>query len=341
MAPTNPPPSEPGASLAARRAGRERPPAARGRNRPVLASAGLVLSLWALVACAGAQGAAGASGPTVTVAAAGDIACDPSNGNFNGGAGTGSACQQGATAEAVAALAPDAVLVLGDNQYEQGTRAQYDVSYAPSWGAFMANTYPVPGNHEYYTSGAAGYYDYFGNRAGDPTKGYYSFDLGAWHVVALNSNCAKVGGCDAGSPQEQWLRADLAAHPARCTLAYWHHPRYSSGNHGDDAAMTDIWQALADAGADVVLSGHDHDYERFAPQDAHGHRDDAAGVRQFVVGTGGRSHYGLPAPGPNSQAVSDDTFGVLSMTLRPDSYDWAFAPIAGQSYSDSGSADCH
>ena len=159
-----------------------------------------------------------------------------------------------------------AVLLLGDIQYEDGAYSKFLASYDPSWGRVKSITKPAPGNHEYQSGSAADYYRYFGAAAGDPAKGYYSYDLGGWHLVALNSNCSFVGGCGAGSPQEQWLRADLAAHPASCTLAYWHHPRFSSGAHGSDATYTAFWQALYDANAEVVLVGHDHDYERFAPQ---------------------------------------------------------------------------
>ena len=182
------------------------------------------------------------------------------------------------------------VFTLGDDAYENGSPKQFADCYGPTWGRFKARTRPVVGNHEYGTAFAAGYFDYFGAAAGDRTKGYYSYDLGKWHLVVINSNCAQVGGCHAGSPQEQWLRQDLAAHPAPCTVAMWHHPRYSSGEHGDDRSMRDIWQALYDADADVVLSGHDHDYERFAP----------AGRRQ-QVGPGARHppvrrRHGRPRP---------------------------------------------
>jgi len=314
---------------------------ARGVRRA--AAVGLAVgAVIGLVACA----RAGSPGGAVMIAAAGDIACDPGSGSWNGGAGSSSSCHELATSELLLALHPDRVLTLGDNQYEDGALAKYRQSFDPSWGRLKSITEPSVGNHEYGTSGAAGYFGYFGPAAGDPAKGYYSYDLGAWHVVALNSNCGEVGGCGAGSPQEQWLRADLAAHAAECTLAYWHHPRFSSGStHGSDTGMSAVWQALAEHRAELVLSGHEHNYERFAPQDADGALDPVGGVVQFVVGTGGKSHYrDLGTPLPNSLIRDDTTFGVLKLTLRPSAYDWQFVPDAtgsGGSFTDSGSAACH
>ncbi len=273
------------------------------------------------------------------VVAAGDIACDPSDSAFNGGAGTATACQQAATAGLIAAAAPDAVLPMGDNQYLDGTLSTYQASYDLSWGQFKSLTRPVPGNHEYQTSGAAGYYDYFGASAADRTKGYYSYDLGTWHVIALNSNCAPVGGCNAGSPQEQWLRADLAAHPAECVMAYWHHPRFSSGEHGNTLDMQTFWQDLYAAGADIVLSGHDHDYERFARQDPFGTAD-LMGLRQFVVGTGGKSFYGFLGIQPNSEFRQANAFGVLKLTLGTGAFTWQFVTAPDARAVDSGSETC-
>jgi hypothetical protein len=233
------------------------------------------------------------------------------------------------------------VITLGDNAYDSGTASEYTNCYDPSWGRNKARTHPAVGNHEYLTTGAAGYFGYFGAAAGDSTRGYYSYNLGAWHIIVINSNCAPVGGCQTGSPQEKWLRADLAANPAACTLAYWHHPRFSSGQHGSNTFMQPIWQALYDAGADVVLNGHDHIYERFAPQDPSGQADPARGIREFVVGTGGRSHYTIGTAITNSEVRNRDTFGVLKMTLHTNSYDWTFVPEAGKTFTDSGSATCH
>jgi len=274
------------------------------------------------------------------IAAAGDIACDPERSSFAGGRGVGMTCRQAATSDLLVGAGYRAVLALGDIQYEDASHAKFLSSYDRSWGRVKDVTRPVPGNHEYRTPGAAGYFEYFGEAAGDPTEGYYSFDLGTWHVVALNSNCAAVGGCHESSPQETWLRADLAATSARCTLAYWHHPRYSSGVHGSDRAYQAFWQALYDANADVVLVAHDHDYERFAPQDANGRRDIPRGILQFVVGTGGRSLRRFTHIEPNSETRDVSSFGVLELTLGAGAYAWRFRPAVG-TFTDSGSAKCH
>ncbi len=275
------------------------------------------------------------------VALAGDIACDPASSSFNGGLGTHNRCRQAAVAD----LMPDgryaAVLPVGDTQYEDATLKKFLGSYALSWGRLKDITRPVPGNHEYRTPGAAGYFDYFGAAAGRRSRGYYSFDVGAWHVVALNSNCAAVGGCGTGSPQKRWLRADLEANTSRCTLAYWHHPRFSSGRHGNTTAVAPLYRALYRAGADVVVAGHDHSYERFARLTPRGTLDRERGIRSFVVGTGGKEHYEFPDVKPHSRARNADTFGVLELVLRPRGYDWRFVPEAGKSFTDTGSASCH
>lgn len=229
------------------------------------------------------------------------------------------------------------VFTTGDNAYSSGTTDEYASCYGPSWGRHKGRTRPSAGNHDYGTAGAAGYFGYFGSTAGEPGKGYYSYDLGAWHIIVLNSNIA-VG---AGTPQEQWLRADLAAHSVACTLAYWHHPRFSSGIvHGSDASLQALWQALYDYGADVILVGHEHNYERFAPQDPSGNADPARGIRQFVVGTGGRSHYVFGIPIANSEVRNSDTYGVLKLTLHSTSYTWEFIPEGGKTFKDSGDAAC-
>jgi hypothetical protein len=231
------------------------------------------------------------------------------------------------------------VLPLGDVQYNSGTAAEFAGSYQPSWGRLKAITRPAVGNHEYGSPGAAPYFHYFGAAAGDPEKGYYSYELGSWHLIALNSNCAQIDGCSDGSRQVRWLLADLAAHPVTCTLAYWHHPRFSSGQNGDAASMDTIWRDLNAAGADVVLNGHDHDYERFgrmAPDGRHAVR----GLREFVVGTGGISHYQVQTVRRNSVTHDDATFGVLLLTLHPTSYSWQFIPVAGGRFTDSGSGNC-
>jgi len=279
-------------------------------------------------------------GGSIIIAAAGDIACDPTTSNFNGGAGTSNACHMRQTSDLILALHPDAVLVLGDLQYENGTAAKLAQSYDPTWGRLKAISYPTAGGgHDQY--GFGDYHTYWGERAAPDGRPYYSFDLGVWHFISLSSNCDRVGGCEAGSAQEQWLRADLSAHPTACTLAFWHEPRFSSGQHGSPASMQPIWQVLYDGGADIVLNGHDHDYERFAPQDPTGKSDPVDGIREFVVGTGGANHYPIGAPIANSEVQNDKTFGVLKLTLHPNSYDWAFVPEPGKSFSDSGSSACH
>ncbi len=282
-------------------------------------------------------------GPPVVgprIAAAGDIACDPASAAYDRGAGIGLACRQQATSNVLVDGRYRAVLALGDLQYEEGTADAFVASYDPTWGRVKAITRPVPGNHEYETRGAAGYYAYFGPGAGDPTRGYYSFDVGAWHVIALNSNCSAVGGCSEDSPQERWLRADLASHSALCVLAFWHHPRFSSGSYGTDATYAAFWQALYDAGADVVLVGHDHDYERFAPQTPAGDLDLERGIREFVVGTGGKSQRPFSTIRPNSQARAATTFGILELTLGASAYRWRYRPAVG-SFTDSGATRCH
>jgi acid phosphatase type 7 len=276
----------------------------------------------------------------VTVAAAGDIACAPDDASYRGGAGSGLSCRQLATSDLLTSGNYDAVLTLGDNQYEKGEYANFVSSYGPSWGRVKAITHPAVGNHEYYTPRAAGYFRYFGAVAGNPAKGYYSFDLGAWHLVALNSNCAEVGGCGERSPQTRWLRADLAAHKqAKCTLAYWHHPRFSSGLHGTDPAYAAFWRALYAAKAELVLVGHDHDYERFAPQTPNGVRDETRGVRELVVGTGGRSLRSFEGSAPNSVVRDATSFGILALTLSPTRYSWRFVPAVG-TFTDSGTSRC-
>ena len=236
---------------------------------------------------------------------------------------------------------PGTVAVLGDNVYEDGTAQEYTNCYAPTWGRHKTRTRPTPGNHEYHATAAAPYFAYFGAAAGEPGKGYYSYNLGAWHIVVLNSNCDDMGGCSRSSPQGQWLLADLAANPATCTLAYWHHPRFNSGAlHGNNAQAQDFWQILYDYGADVVLNGHEHLYERFAPQQPTGAANPSRGLREFIVGTGGGALSTFGTIRPNSEVRNSNTFGVLKLTLYPTRYDWQFVPIAGQTFTDTGSAPC-
>ena len=273
------------------------------------------------------------------IAAAGDIACDPSDGSFNGGNGTTNNCRQKAVSDLFVGRNFSAVLALGDIQYEDGAASKYLQSFDPSWGRAKNIIRPAVGNHEYLTAGASGYFNYFGAAAGNSSKGYYSFDIGAWHIIALNSNCSQVGGCGVGSPQEQWLKADLAAHPTMCTLAYWHHPRFSSGQHGSNTSYGAFWNALYAARAELVLSGHDHDYERFAPQNPSGAAD-SNGIQQFVVGTGGKNHYQFMSIQPNSVVRNPDTYGILKLTLHATSYDWQFVPEPGKTFTDSGTRNC-
>jgi hypothetical protein len=296
----------------------------------------------------------GLVGTDAVVAAAGDIACDPSDSRFNAGLGTASACHEKATSDILVnngALA--AILALGDDQYDCGSSSDFLNSFDPTWGRVKSLLRPIPGNHEYSatnpdaygvsdcTTGATGYYSYFGAAAGDSTKGYYSYDVGSWHLIALNSECYAIGGCGAGSPEETWLRADLTAHPAACTLAYWHRPRFSSGRSGSDSTYNTFWQDLYAAGADIVLNGHDHDYERFAPQNPAGALDQRTGIREFVVGTGGKEHYGFVSVVANSEVRNSDTFGVLELGLGANGYSWQFIPDAPGAFTDSGTASCH
>ena len=236
---------------------------------------------------------------------------------------------------------PGTIALLGDNVYENGSTAEYADCYGPSWGRHKSRTKPSAGNHEYQTTNASGYYGYFGTAAGDPAKGYYSYDIADWHIVVLNSNCGVVS-CAAGSAQEQWLRADLAANRQLCTLAYFHHPRFNSGaTHGNTAAVAPFWDALQQLGADVILNGHEHLYERFAPQTAAAVADPANGIRQFTVGTGGRAFYTVGTIQPNSEIRNNTANGVLKLTLNVGTYTWQFVPVAGQTFTDAGTGKCH
>ena len=237
------------------------------------------------------------------------------------------------------------VFTLGDNAYESGSASEYTNCYGPSWGqpSIKSRTKPVPGNHEYNTTNATGYYNYFGAAAGDPTKGYYAYDLGAWRIYVLNTNtgtCSVVG-CGAGSTQELWLKNDLAANPRQCVLAMWHHSRFSSGQHGNNTISSALWQALYDARAELVLSGHDHTYERFAPQNPTAGLDTANGIVEFVVGTGGKDHYGFPTIRANSLVRDNTASGLLKLTLSAGSWTFQFLPEPGKTFTDSGSGTCH
>lgn len=229
-----------------------------------------------------------------------------------------------------------AVFTAGDNAYMNGTASEFANCYGPTWGRHRARTRPSPGNHDYGTPDAAGYFGYFGESAGPAGRGYYSYDLGSWHIVSLNTNIA----VSAGSEQVSWLKADLASHPSRCSLAYYHHPLFSSGQNGGESRQRDLWRVLHAYGVDVIVSGHDHVYERFSPQDADGRLDAAGGIRQFTVGTGGGQPYGFRTIERNSE-VRGSTWGVIRLALRASEYSWEFIPVAGESFQDSGRDVCH
>jgi 3',5'-cyclic AMP phosphodiesterase CpdA len=282
---------------------------------------------------ADAPGAGVDASAGVSVYAAGDIArCAHPDPRFSGAADT--------AAIVAAGLADDpgaVVLTLGDHTYPRGRAGEFARCYAPTWGRFKDRTWPTPGNHEYSTPGAAPYFAYFGARAGN---GHYSFDLGSWHLVSLDSNLAPAE----HAAQLEWLREDLASHPAPCTLAYWHHPLYSSGGHGSIPKMRDVWEVLYRAGAEIVLSGHDHDYERFAPQDAGARLDPARGIREFVVGTGGAYPTPFLWPATNSEVRDASQFGVLRLRLLDGGYEWEFMPVGelpAGAVPDRGRGSCH
>jgi hypothetical protein len=272
------------------------------------------------------------------------IPAKPENTAVLVGAGDIADCKDLSGAEATANLLdkiPGTVMAVGDLAYPDGTAANFEC-YDKTWGRVKSRTRPAPGNHEFHSTGATYYFQYFGQAAGDPGKGYYSYELGAWHIVVLNSECVAAGGCDAASAQGQWLRADLAAHPVACTLAYFHKPLFSSGGtHGDDLLMKPLWDALYEANADVIVNGHDHDYERFAPQTPDGTADSSRGIREFVVGTGGKNLRPFGVVRANSEVHSLEAFGILKLTLLPGRYQWEFIPQAGRSFTDFGAGACH
>jgi hypothetical protein len=286
------------------------------------------------------------------IAAAGDISCDPANSHWNGGNGDSANCRQKATSDLLVGSNVVAVLPLGDNQYECGSLWAYQHAYDLSWGRVKSITRPSPGNHDYLdhggadcssaNAGAAGYYGYFGSLAGTvaPGKGYYGYDVGSWHLISLNTNCGDAGGCNTTSAQGRWLAADLAAHAGRCILAYWHIPLYSSGGRANGNSQS-FWNALYAAHADVILNGHDHIYERFAPQNPSGQLDTANGIREFIAGTGGNNHTSIANVAANSLVRDTTAFGVLELTLHPGSYDWQFLAVAGDTFTDSGTGQCH
>jgi calcineurin-like phosphoesterase family protein len=296
-----------------------------------------------LVACVvttvavGAFAAASPGASEPVIYAAGDIACKP------GDPVTSTKCHERKTSDIILSGGAARALALGDLQYDSASLSNLRASYDKTWGRIKSITSPVLGNHE---STGNGYFDYFYGSGvnngpyGQRGKGYYSFNVGAWHLIALNSNCSRVP-CNAGSAQESWLRSDLAANPRTCTLAYWHHPRFSSGHDGDGTFMQDIWKDLYNANADLVLVGHSHNYERFAPMNASGGLDRSRGIREFVIGTGGAFPTGISSAKPNSEVRQNTTFGVLKLTLHPSGYDFKFVPEAGKTFTDSGTGSCH
>lgn len=291
------------------------------RSRPLRLVTAATVLWWGFVALPEAQAA------DAVLVGAGDIAdCSSSSDT--------------ATA-ALLASTRGTVFTLGDNAYGSGSDKQFRKCYGPTWGKFKGRTRPAIGNHEYETRGADGYFDYFGKAAGPRGKGWYSYNAGSWHVVVLNANCDKVG-CGKGSEQERWLRSDLADHPTGCTLAYWHQARFVSDNiHGNNPDLKAFWDALYDNGAELVLSGHAHVYERFAPQTPTGKADPSHGIRQIVVGTGGASQYRFGSARANSQVRNASTFGVLKLSLKSGGYDWRYIPTADRSFKDAGSGSCH
>jgi acid phosphatase type 7 len=278
-------------------------------------------------------GRASNAGQTFTLVGAGDIAT----------------CKHLQSAEATAKLIegiPGTVFAVGDLAYEKGSSTEFKDCYDPTWGKFKDRTKPALGNHDYSGPTADGYFQYWGAQAGPEGQGFYSYDLGPWHIVVLNTNCGKkrMGGCGKDSPEETWLREDLAKHPDSCILAYGHHALFSSGvlkDHALHPLMRPLWQDLYAAHADLILAGHEHSYERFAPQDPDGKPDPAHGIREIVAGTGGRSHDPLGFATPNSEVREWKTYGVLKLTLAPGKYNWEFIPVEGQSFRDSGSGVCH
>ncbi len=283
------------------------------------------------------------SGPTASGPVASTIGPDPSGTVVITGAGDIAVCgSDGATQTSDLLLRQQgAFFTAGDNAYENGTAAEFTTCYDPTWGRVKNRTIlPVAGNHDWNTKGAAGYLGYFGTAAAPQGVTWYSTDIGAWHVIVLDSDCDQVGGCDTSSPQGRWLANDLTTSSARCTLAIWHHPRFSSGFHGNDTQVAPFWDLLHQDGAELVINGHDHDYERFAPQDPSGKEERPGGIREIVVGTGGAELRQFGRTAPNSEFRQAGTFGVLRLTLHPANYDWEFLPASGD-VADSGSTICH
>src|SRR2546425_4608699 len=314
------------------------------RGTPMLRLSGSLLVLGAVLVvvttCRDDRGPAAPTEPTIRSATSVAAASGPVT-----LVGAGNIAKCGATGDDATAVLldgiPGTVFAAGDAAYDNGTLTQYNGCYNLSWGRHKARTQPTPGERDYKTANAGGYFGYFGAAAGDPKKGYYSYDLGAWHIVVLNSGSTSLVPTTATSPQVQWLRADLAAHPAHCTLAYWHHPLFQP-RHTPNPNIRPLWDALYAGGVDVVVNAHYGFYERFAPQSPTGAADPAGGIREFVVGTGGARVDGFGGtPRPNSQVRNSGTFGVLKLTLDDGTYAWQFVPIAGKTFTDTGTDACH
>jgi acid phosphatase type 7 len=333
----------------------EAPPARRARPTLLvplrLGVVAALVAMWFVTFSSIAAPVVYAADPVI--AAAGDIACDPLDSHYSNGNGSSSQCAQKATSNLLVNKGYAAVLALGDNQYYCGSLSAFQQSYDPTWGRVKSITHPVVGNHEYLThggstpatgcdatnTGASGYFTYYGSAAGSPGAGYYSFNVGAWHLIALNSNCGNAGGCSTSSAQGKWLAADLAANSTKCLLAYWHIPLFSSGGRANNNTLS-FWNQLYAAGADLVLDGHDHIYERFAPQTPAGVADPVNGITEITVGTGGSNHTSIASIATNSVVRNTTSFGVLKVTLHAASYDWSFVAANG-TFSDGGTANCH
>jgi hypothetical protein len=338
----------------------------------VLAAVGVMSAVSFLPAAAQVRPAAAVSpGPTPTpvvapvIAAVGDIACSPTSGSFNKGKGTNSGCQQNAVAALLKGRTIAAFLPLGDEQYQVGALSAFKASYHKAFGSYLAISQPVPGNHEYLTSGASGYYSYFGARAHKSSKGTYSFNIGSWHVIAINAPACSGASCGPNSALAKWVSADVKKNAAsKCTLAYWHEPVWSLGAHPTYAPIAPVWNVLQKAGVDVVLTGHDHNYQRFAPLGQAKYNLSAGtvvpptmarttGMRQFIVGTGGEGNYAWSShvPVATSRAVevkatnpNHGVFGVLLVSLNKGSYSWRFVQArttGAKAFSDSGTTACH
>jgi calcineurin-like phosphoesterase family protein len=293
----------------------------------------LAISLAAVGMVFWPRGKSGAQTSDVVLIGAGDVA---------DGLGFANLPHAFATAALIEAYPSATVFVAGDTAYNHGTDEEFLIAYDPTWGRFRQRTIPVVGNHEYGVQRGIGYYNYFGPLAGNPVQGYYSLNLGAWHIVVLNSNCNVVG-CSAGGAQETWLKNDLATNTTACTLAFWHEPLYTSSTEVSPATDTQpLWADLYNSNAELVVSGHAHDYERFAPQDANGNLDLTRGIIEIVAGTGGDGLFPLSTtPAPNEVVRDNSTYGVLKLTLHATSFDFQFIPVAGSTFTDSGTEACH